>query len=512
MNFIRNVYNFIKSMLKSYFPLIFFFYGLAFYSMGLAILLELGHGKDVRLRHAFRPLAVFGFLHGSHEWLEMLINLEQLPGQFSIPMIWEMARLAILAFSFLSLAAFGMFLLSGRDSLHQRLSLLVPLAMVGVWGIGLFVLRSYFPLQADLLHVANTWTRYVLGIPSALLASAGLVAQQREFRQAGMARFGRDSLWAAIAFAWYGLVGQLFTHASGLPPSNVINEGLFMQWFGFPVQLLRAAAAIVAAIFIMRVLRAFEVETQRQIAALQAARLEEAQRREALRGEMLRRIVSAQEAERQRIARELHDETGQSLTAIGLGLRGISTNLPQNGEKSLKNLRRLEGLVERSLVELQHLIADLRPSHLDDLGLAAALRWYAGELQERVPLRVTVEVSGEACPLPSEVKTTLFRVVQEALTNVIKHAHAQNAFVQLTYGEGGVSVQVQDDGIGFVPSKLSSANRPSWGLIGMEERAALLGGQFVLDTKPGRGTRIEVFIPYPLKVEGSENEDKPVAG
>jgi signal transduction histidine kinase len=345
-----------------------------------------------------------------------------------------------------------------------------------------------------------------------LLASAGLIAQQREFRQEGMAQFGRDSLWAAIAFAWYGLIGQLFTHASRLPPSNVVNQELFLEWFGFPVQLLRASAAIVAAIFIMRVLRAFEVEIQRQIAALQAARLEEAERREALRGEMLRRIVSAQEAERQRIARELHDETGQALTAIGLGLRGVATTLPPDGEKSLRNLMRLEGLVESSLVELQHLIADLRPSHLDDLGLAATLRWYAGEIQERVPLRVSVEVSGEACPLPTEVKTTLFRVVQEALTNVIKHAHAQNACVQLAFGERGVSVQVQDDGRGFVLEKLDPANRPSWGLIGMEERAALLGGQFSLDTKPGRGTRVEVYIPYPANLEDGDNEDKPVAG
>jgi signal transduction histidine kinase len=499
-------------MLQPYFPLIFFSYGLAFFSMGLAILLELGHGKDLRLRHAFRPLAVFGFLHGGHEWLEMFDGLHLLPGQFSIPIIWETVRLAILAFSFLSLAAFGMFLLSRREALHQRLSLLIPLAMVGIWGVGLFVLRAYFPLMEDLLHVADTWSRYILGVPSALLASAGLIAQQREFRQEGMAQFGRDSLWAAIAFAWYGLIGQLFTHASRLPPSNVVNQELFLEWFGFPVQLLRASAAIVAAIFIMRVLRAFEVEIQRQIAALQAARLEEAERREALRGEMLRRIVSAQEAERQRIARELHDETGQALTAIGLGLRGVATTLPPDGEKSLRNLMRLEGLVESSLVELQHLIADLRPSHLDDLGLAATLRWYAGEIQERVPLRVSVEVSGEACPLPTEVKTTLFRVVQEALTNVIKHAHAQNACVQLAFGERGVSVQVQDDGRGFVLEKLDPANRPSWGLIGMEERAALLGGQFSLDTKPGRGTRVEVYIPYPANLEDGDNEDKPVAG
>jgi signal transduction histidine kinase len=499
-------------MMQPYFPLIFFFYGLAFYSMGLAIYLELGHGKDIHLRHAFRPLAVFGFLHGTHEWLEMLEDMQLLPGQFSIPMAWELVQLALLAFSFLSLAAFGMFLISRRDLLKQRLSLIVPLAMVAIWGVGLFVLRASFPIQADLLNVADTWSRYVLGLPSALLASAGLITQQREFRQEGMAQFGRDSLWAAVAFAWYGLIGQLFTHASRLPPSNVINQELFLELFGFPVQLLRATAAIVASIFIMRVLRAFEVEIQRQIAALQAGRVEEAERREALRGEMLHRIVSAQEAERQRIARELHDETGQALTAIGLGLRGVSANLAQDGEKATNNLRHLERLVDDSLVELQHLIADLRPSHLDDLGLAAALRWYAGELQGRVSLRVEVEVSGEARPLPSEVKTTLFRVVQEALTNVIKHAHAQSAIVQLAYKEGGVSLQVQDDGVGFMPGKVYPGNRPSWGLIGMEERAALLGGQFFLSSKPGLGTRVEVFIPDPATYEEVENENKPAAG
>jgi signal transduction histidine kinase len=496
---------------RAYLPLIFFLYGLAFYSMGLAILLELGHGSDERLRHAFRPLGAFGFLHGSHEWLEMLIGLNLLPGQFSVPILWDMARLGILAFSFVSLAAFGLFLLVRKPEL-QRLTLVVPLLLAGAWGLGLFVLRSYFPLQPDLVHVSDTWTRYVLGIPAALLACAGLVAQQREFRKEGMAQFGRDSLWAAVAFAWYGLIGQAFTHASRLPLANIFNQDMFLEVFGFPVQLLRAAAAVVAAIFIMRVLRSFEVETQHQLANLQFARVQEAERREAQRGEMLRQVVAAQEAERQRIARELHDETGQALTALGLGLRGISASLHQDAGRASQNLRQLEGLVETALVELQHLIADLRPSHLDDLGLAAALRWYAGEVQSRVPLQVKVEVSGEERPLPGEVKTTLFRVGQEALTNVVKHAGARAACIQLVFGDQGVALQVQDDGAGFNPARLNRASRPPWGLIGMEERAALLGGTFDLATRPGQGTRIDVFIPYDYPDEENSDENAPVIG
>jgi signal transduction histidine kinase len=496
-------------MQSPYLSLVYFFYGLAFFSMGLAILLELAHGSDRRLRHAFRPLAAFGFLHAAHEWLEMWEIQGILPGHYTYPMLWGGIDLAILSFSFLSLAAFGVFLIA-RSEPAQRFSLLIPLGMIALWGLGMLIIRGKFPLEQDLIHVAHAWTRYVLAVPASLLACAGLVVQQREFRRAGLARFGRDSLWAAIAFLWYGLAGQAFPMASPLPPSNVINQDLFLEVFGFPVQVIRAITAVLAAIFIIRVLRSFEVETRRRIADLQTARLEEAQRREALRGEMLRRIVTAQEAERQRIARELHDETGQALTAIGLGLRGVASSVDSDGDKSIHNLRHLEQLVEHSLMELQRLISDLRPSHLDDLGLGAALRWYAGEIENRLPLKVKVSVRKEVPDLSTEMKTTLFRITQEALTNVIKHAAATQVKVTLTYDTEGVRLDVVDDGVGFNQTAMQLGSRPSWGLIGMQERSTLLGGTFKVTSYPGAGTRVEIYIPYISETEGKEDENTPI--
>lgn len=493
-------------MQSIYYSLIYFIYGLAFFSMGLAIMLELAHGSDQRLRHAFRPLAVFGFLHGFHEWLEMWEIQGFLPGQYAYPIIWGGIDLALLTFSFLSLAAFGVFLISKSEQ-AQRYSLLIPLGLILIWGVGMLLVRNQYPFDLDLLHVAHAWTRYALAVPAALLACAGLIYQQREFRKAGLASFGRDSLWAAIAFLWYGVVGQTFPHESPLPPSNLINEDLFLDIFGFPVQLMRAIAATLAAYFIIRVLRSFEVETRRRIADLQAARLEEAQRREAMRGEMLKRIVAAQESERQRIARELHDETGQALTAIGLGLRGIATTIQDNGDRSIGNLRQLEELVANSLVELQRLIADLRPSHLDDLGLGATLRWYSGEIEKRLPLKVKVSVANERFDLSTELKTTLFRITQEALTNVIKHADANNVKVDLIYEYKGVQLEVVDDGVGFEPGAIQTTHRPSWGLIGMQERATLMGGNFEIRSYPGAGTRIEVYIPYNGQIDGEEDEE-----
>lgn len=485
---------------------IFLFYGLAFFSMGLAITLEIGHGSDPRLKHALRPLAGFGLLHGLHEWIEMLELLGVLPGYQTAELLWSGVRTGLLAFSFLSLAAFGASLLAG-DERRRRLSLLVPVGLAGIWGLGVLILRNQY--SARLWDVADVWTRYSLAIPASLLASAGLIALQREFRKVGMVRFGRDSLWAAVAFLWYGLIGQIFTRFSPLPPSNVVNSNLFLETFGFPVQLLRAAAALVAAVFVMRVLRSFEVENKRQIAELQAARLRDAQRREALRSEYLKRTVGAQESERQRIARELHDETGQALTAIGLGLRGAAAALEHNVERSAEQLKHLSSLVDHSMDELQRLISDLRPSHLDDLGLPATLRWYAGEMESHSELPITVIVKGDAEPISAPIKTALFRVAQEAIINVLKHADADKAVVSLTFNEDNVSLVVEDDGCGFDLGIIRGGERKSWGLLGMEERASLFGGEFKLESQVGVGTRVEVVMPH---VQEEEEDDTTTSG
>jgi signal transduction histidine kinase len=472
---------------------IFFIYGLAFFSMGLAILLERGRSSDPRLFHALRLLAFFGLVHGAHEWLEMFQGLGMLP---SDPLAWASFRIAILAGSFLGLGGFGASLLA-REERTRRLSLLAPLALAMIWGVGQLLMRSRFTAQAELWDVADVWTRYSLAIPSGLLAAAGLLSLRRSFLQAGMAQFGQDSLIASAAFAAYGVIGQLFTRPSPLPPSTTLNSTLFLQLFGFPVQLFRAAAAVVVMISVIRFMRSFEVERRQQLAELQAARLREAERRQALRGELLMRVVQAQEAERQRIARELHDETGQALTAIGMGLRGVESGLASPDSKSSQNLRHLQELTDRALNELQRLIAGLRPAHLDDLGLPAALRWYAGETQARAPLEVEVEIVGEERPLPALLTIGLFRAAQEALSNVVRHASARRAQVRLHYEAAQARLEVQDDGIGFDAAAVeANPERPAWGLMGMQERVALMGGQFRISSQRGHGTLIEIRVPY----------------
>lgn len=464
--------------------------------MGLLVAIEGGRSSEERVRKALRPLAGFGLVHAAHEWIEMFAFMTAAGGHTVAPAL-TVLRLSTLAFSFLSLAAFGGFLLA-RDEMAQRVSLMIPLGLEAVWVFGLVNLRGEVP-PASLYGVVDVWTRYSLAIPASILAALGLIAQQRAFRRVGLVRFGQDALWAAVAFAWYGLIGQVFTRATSLPPSNVINEGLFLRWFGFPVQLLRATLAGAASVYVIRFLRAFQVETEQKIAALQADRLKESQQREALRGELFRRVVAAQESERQRIARDLHDETGQALTAIGLGLRGLESRMAHDPEKAAITLHELQTLAADSLKELQRLMGDLRPSHIDDLGLAAALRWYAAKVEERAPIKIKVEITGTEQPLADAARICTFRIVQEALNNVIRHAEARSVHIALDYAERGVHLSVRDDGCGFNVDRLrrtASSGRQPLGLAGMQERAALLGGLVTIRSQPGEGTLIEATLPY----------------
>ncbi|MBI3151038.1 MAG: sensor histidine kinase [Chloroflexi bacterium] len=471
-----------------------FFYGLAFFSMGLLVAMEGGRSTDARLRMALRPLAGFGLVHAAHEWLEMFKVMGHFNEQASA--IFPMVALSILAFSFLSLAAFGSYLVLGTES-TWRASLIIPLALEAIWVYGLLAFKGIYPLN-EMYVIADVWTRYSLAIPAGLLAAAGLVVQQRAFRRAGLVSFGRDSLWASVSFGWYGLVGQIFTAPSQLPPSTFLNSALFLDVFGFPVQLLRAVTAIFASIFVIRFLRAFQVESDRKIAELQEARLHESRERESLRGELFRKIVAAQEAERQRIARDLHDETGQSLTAIGMGLRGLSDENKRRRTSS-DTLSQLQALTSEALRELQRIISDLRPAHLDDLGLSATLRWYASRLQEITQLTIKVDITGEEHALDETVKIAIFRIIQEALNNIIKHSRASSVRVSLDYKEKSAHILIRDNGIGFdMDAVQNRIGRVSLGLAGMAERAALLGGTVEVHSRPNYGTEVEAIIPYDM--------------
>lgn len=204
----------------------------------------------------------------------------------------------------------------------------------------------------------------------------------------------------------------------------------------------------------------------------------------------LRRIVAAQELERRRLARELHDETGQALTSILLGLRTVEeASDPDEARAATTALREL---VLSTLQDVRRLAVELRPKALDDFGLVPALERLASTFAEQTGIAVDFHARLPEGRLSAELETTLYRIVQEAFTNVVKHARATRVSVLLTSKHGRVSVVIEDDGIGFDPLATSEERL---GLLGMRERVDLVGGRIELESQPGGGTTLVAEVP-----------------
>ncbi|MGJ5817579.1 sensor histidine kinase [Paludibaculum fermentans] len=202
------------------------------------------------------------------------------------------------------------------------------------------------------------------------------------------------------------------------------------------------------------------------------------------------RLVTAQEEERRNLSRELHDEVGQTMSAmlVELGRLESSPNPETRGER----LQSVRSLAESSVGMVRNMALLLRPSMLDDLGLVAALRWQAREVSRRSGLKVKMVADEIVEDLPDSHRTCVYRVVQEALNNCTRHAHASQVRVVVRRDCNSLSVTVQDDGVGFDPHR-----EKGMGLLGMEERVDQLGGSFSIDSAPGRGTVLSILLPLP---------------
>ena len=356
-------------------------------------------------------------------------------------------------------------------------------------------------------------------------------------RQAALARQRRRSPWAALPLFWRLLGVNLVVVLGGAVVGTWLTQRLVLSGTFTPLThalLVLAALCLSAGLTMLllresfRPIRSLREATQRFNAGDRSARATVAPltdpdvaalvddvnalwdrleqdaatiREKTEQAEKLaQQAIWAQEEERRRVARELHDEAGQALTAVIIGLeRGLAsmpevyaTDLPVQPRQLISNLR---DLAVQTLDEMRKLALELRPSVLDDLGLVAALRQYVRATEERTGLTTHLSVSfEEEQRLEPEVETALFRIAQEALTNAIRHAHASSVEVRLRRIPHAVTLDVRDDGVGLsaMPS-LGSAEH--LGMFGMRERAQLLGGSFEVAPVSPRGTLVRVTIP-----------------
>ncbi len=204
-------------------------------------------------------------------------------------------------------------------------------------------------------------------------------------------------------------------------------------------------------------------------------------------------VVRVQEYERKSISRELHDEVGQLLTGLRMELANLDAPFLQAAPEDYQRLQEAKRLAERSLQGVRDLSMLLRPSMLDDLGILPALNWQAKEFSRRTGIPVDVAVHGDIDDMPEDLRTCVYRVIQEALTNAARHAHAKRVKIAVQRWPEEWVVCVEDDGVGFVTAR--PRGRQGLGLVGMKERITELSGKVMIDSAPGRGTKIVARIP-----------------
>ena len=224
-------------------------------------------------------------------------------------------------------------------------------------------------------------------------------------------------------------------------------------------------------------------------------------REEVERALLLQQTITAQEEERYRIARELHDETLQSLSATLFGIKVVEASLHQDApsEQIEESLGQVKGRLTGTIREVQRVIYDLRPILLDELGLVAAIHSLADQRLRAQGIEADVQVVGHSRRLDTHQEVAVFRIVQEALQNIVRHAEAHSAVIAIEFRPDSLFIQVADDGIGFDPSLVPSEpdTGSGLGLLGMRERASLLGGTLSIDSAPGEGTTVVLTVPLP---------------
>ncbi len=262
----------------------------------------------------------------------------------------------------------------------------------------------------------------------------------------------------------------------------------------------RLGITLLAALALGLGMTAFSIHQILKLEGRERARFEEVAGARAQLTDLSAKLVQAQETERRALSRELHDEVGQSLSAVLVELRNLSAGLgARSAEESRAQVEEIKSLVESTVRVVRNMALLLRPSMLDDLGLIPALRWQAREISKRTSMDVIVAAELSADDFPDDYKTCIYRVVQEALHNCARHSHARTVRVRVQQTGGRIALSIQDDGLGFDASQMKGL-----GLLGIQERVNRLGGTCRVHSSPGHGTLLSVELPLPPGASGPQ--------
>ncbi len=460
---------FIRNFFSINAEIIYFIYGLTFFVLGLAIALQSRHSSHLELARSLGWLAAFGFLHGFHEWGELFIPMQ---ATYLAPWIIRLlmyVNLGLLVISFACLYAFGLALL--EPLVHRRwLHLGFAILIAGWIFISAIVFRARYPGFDEWYSAVHALVRYLIGLPSGLLAAYALREHAlKRIAPLNVPRIFRAMQLSGITMAIYALAAGLIVSPAPYFPANVLNTQTFTQYLLIPPQLVRAFIGLAMALTTIRFLDIFDVETSRQIEAMEQAR------------------VLADE--RERIARELHDGTIQKVYTAGLLVRSAQ-KLSEPESPLAGRLATAVGVLDDAISDLRQNLGELQAPTEPPEPLKAAIQALAND--PRFSTLVTIDLQldlPDALTLSPERTGHVQAVLQEALANVVRHAHARHVLVSAASANNHLRIAVQDDGIGMPQDVLQG-----YGLRHMRERASLLHGDLTVE-KLSHGTAITLEIP-----------------
>lgn len=454
-------------------PLVLFVYGLAFFLLGLAILLQSRQHSRLLLARSLHWLAIFGVTHGLYEWGDVFIPLQTTYLGYPIIALLRISQVGLLAFSFTALFQFGINLLRPLPKAWIWLRW-VPMSVLLLWSlVALIAITSFTTSLPTWLTLANIGARYFIGLPAALLAAYGLRYETEQlitpFREPRVLRMLQ---LASLSLAVYAFLAGVLVPPAPFFPAQWVNDLYGERQLGIPVIVFRSGVGFILMIAIVRALEIFDLEIERKLSAL-----EEAQ------------ILTA---ERERIGRDLHDRTLQSIYAVGLLLKATRRQLHQSENPSVaQGIAQAEQTLDQAITDIRQHIAELRtqPTNLSLIdGLRQLVRDSA--LQSIAEVVLQLDLPTDQPFYHYQVRHVL-AIIGEALSNVARHAAARHVQLGAHCAAGQLHLTITDDGRGIPADYVTG-----YGLRNMYERARMLGGELTIESAAECGTSLRLRIPW----------------
>jgi signal transduction histidine kinase len=455
--------------------ILYFVYGQVFFITGLVTGLQWRRRSHMELARSLPWLAAFGVAHGLNEWGYIFIPLQATYLGETAVQVMVIAHLLLLAVSFFFLLQYGVELVLPLVP-RQRWLRALPTAMLVLWATILLV-RGVVAHESlgVLFDVGDASSRYLLCLPGAILSGVGLLRQAAQVRKTGLTRIGRYLTGAAFAFLAYAVAGGLLVPAAPFFPATLLNYAVLESAIRVPAPVFRSICGLTMAVFVVRSLDIFHVETDRRMAAME-------------QGQLLAE-------DRERIGRELHDGIIQQIYASGLSLEVARQLVDEQPAQAQGRIQEIMRALNKTIEDIRRYIFDLRAAE-QSRELESVLQDLIREVRLDTLVEADLEVVGQrCCSLDSRQSSNIAQVAREALSNVIQHAQATRASVNLSYLGTQITLTVSDNGRGADLTGMGNGDGTGQGLANMRARARLLGGTLDLDSQPGHGFKVVLTIP-----------------